>query len=274
VVVAKRVTAPLQRLSDNMSFDLLYISLGGCVGFIVGLTGVGGGSLMTPALVLLFGVHPATAVGTDLLYAATTKSVGSFVHALRRNVAWRVVALLSVGSVPAAIATLVVLSRLGAQSGLTAKAITIVLGFALLLTSVLLIFRRWLLNLRRLRPTSGARRDILLTILFGAVIGLLVSVSSVGAGAIGVTALLLLYPTYSTARIVGTDIAHAVPLTLVAGAGHWLTGSVDTSMLLSLLMGSIPGIVLGSYLAPRIPEQGLRYTLAVVLMVVGGRLVT
>jgi uncharacterized membrane protein YfcA len=257
-----------------MSFDLPYISLGGCVGFIVGLTGVGGGSLMTPALVLLFGIHPATAVGTDLLYAATTKSAGSFVHALSRNVAWRVVALLSVGSVPAAIATLVVLSRLGAQSGLTAKAITIVLGFALLLTSVLLIFRPWLLNLRRLRPTSDVRRHILLTILFGAVIGVLVSVSSVGAGAIGVTALLLLYPTYSTARIVGTDIAYAVPLTLVAGTGHWLTGSVDTSMLLSLLMGSIPGIVLGSYLAPRIPEQGLRYTLAVVLTVVGVRLVT
>jgi uncharacterized membrane protein YfcA len=203
---------------------------------------------MTPALVLLFGIHPATAVGTDLLYAATTKSAGSFVHALRMNVAWRVVALLSVGSVPAAIATLIVLSRLEAQSGLTAKAITIVLGFALLLTSVLLIFRPWLLNLRRPRPTSDARRHILLTILFGAVIGVLVSVSSVGAGAIGVTALLLLYPTYSTARIVGTDIAHAVPLTLVAGMGHWLTGSVDTSMPLSLLMGSIPGIVLGSYL--------------------------
>jgi uncharacterized membrane protein YfcA len=178
-------------IPDNMSFDLPYISLGGCVGFIVGLTGVGGGSLMTPALVLLFGIHPATAVGTDLLYAATTKGAGSFVHALRRNVAWRVVALLSVGSVPAAIATLVVLLRLGAKSGLTAKAITIVLGFALLLTSVLLIFRPWLLNLRRLRPTSDARRHILLTILFGAVIGVLVSVSSVGAGAIGVTALLL-----------------------------------------------------------------------------------
>jgi uncharacterized membrane protein YfcA len=120
----------------------------------------------------------------------------------------------------------------------------------------------------------NARRDRALTILTGAVIGLLVSVSSVGAGAIGVTALLLLYPTYSTARIVGTDIAHAVPLTLVAGTGHWLTGSVDASMLLSLLMGSIPGIVLGSYLAPRIPEQGLRYILAIVLMVVGIRLIS
>lgn len=256
-----------------MSFDFLYMCLGACVGVVVGLTGVGGGSLMTPALVLLFGIHPATAVGTDLLYAATTKSAGSLVHALKKNVAWRVVALLALGSVPAAIATLFVLAHLGSQSGLTAKAITIVLGFTLLLTSVLLVFRRWLLGLRRLRPTPSARRNALLTILTGAMIGLLVSISSVGAGAIGVTALLLLYPTYSTVRIVGTDIAHAVPLTLVAGTGHWLTGSVDTSMLLSLLMGSIPGIVLGSYLAPRIPEQGLRYALAVVLMIVGARLV-
>jgi uncharacterized protein len=257
-----------------MLFDIPYIILGACVGFIVGLTGVGGGALMTPALVLLFGIHPATAVGTDLLYAAMTKSAGSVVHALRRNVAWHVVALLAVGSVPAAIATLVVLSRLGPQSGLTAKAITTVLGFALLLTSVLLIFRRWLLHFRHLRSMPNARRDIVLTILTGAVIGLLVSVSSVGAGAIGVTALLLLYPTYSTARIVGTDIAHAVPLTLVGGAGHWLTGSVNAPMLLSLLMGSIPGIVLGSYLTPRVPEQSLRYILAIVLMVVGIRLIS
>ena len=174
---------------------------------------------MTPALVLLFGIHPATAVGTDLLYAAMTKSAGSIVHALRRNVDWHVVALLAAGSVPAAIATLIVLSRLGPQSGLTAKAITTVLGFALMLTSALLVFRRWLLHFRRLRSMPNARRDRALTILTGAVIGLLVSVSSVGAGAIGVTALLLLYPTYSTARVVGTDIAHAVPLTLVTGAG-------------------------------------------------------
>ena len=185
------------------------------------------------------------------------------------------VALLAAGSVPAAIATLIALSRLGPQSGLTAKAITTVLGFTLMLTSALLVFRRWLLRFRRPRSMPNARRDrAALTIPIGAVIGLLVSVSSVGPGAIGVTALLLLYPTYSTARIVGTDIAHAVPLTLVAGTGHWLTGSVDAPMLLSLLMGSIPGIVLGSYLAPRIPEQGLRYLLAIVLMIVGIRLIS
>lgn len=255
-----------------MPLDFLYICLGAGVGVVVGLTGVGGGSLMTPALVLLFGIHPVTAVGTDLLYAATTKSAGSIVHALRKNVAWRVVALLSLGSVPVAVATLVVLARLGPHSGPMAKAVTMVLGGALLLTSLLLVFRRWLLRLRRPGPMPNTRRDVLLTVLTGAVIGLLVSVSSVGAGAIGVTALLLLYPAYSTVRIVGTDIAHAVPLTLVAGTGHWLTGSVDISMLLSLLTGSIPGIVLGSYLAPRVPETGLRLALAGVLMVVGVRL--
>lgn len=205
----------------EMPFDFLHICQGAGVGVIVGLTGVGGGSLMTPALILLFGIHPVTAVGTDLLYAATTKSAGSIVHAPKKNVAWRVVALLALGSVPVAVATLVVLSHLGSQSDLMARAITTVLG----------------------------------------------------AGAIGVTALLLLYPNYSTVCIVGTDIAHAVPLTLVAGSGHWLAGSVDLSMLLSLLAGSVPGIVLGSYLAPRVPEQGLHYALAGVLMAVGAKLV-
>jgi hypothetical protein len=256
-----------------MSFDLLYVVLGASVGFIVGLTGVGGGSLMTPALVLLFGIHPATAVGTDLLYAAATKSVGSLIHGLRKNVAWRVVILLALGSVPTATATLVILSRLGPQSEATTKTITTVLGSALLLTSALLIFHRWVLKLRRLRSTPGLAREVLLTILTGAVIGLLVSISSVGAGAIGVTALLLLYPTYPIVRVVGTDIAHAVPLTLVAGMGHWLIGSVNGSTLFSLLLGSIPGIVLGSYLAPRFPEPSLRYILAIVLLVTGLRLV-
>jgi uncharacterized protein len=228
---------------------------------------------MTPALVLLFGIHPATAVGTDLLYAATTKSAGSFIHGLRNNVDWRVVILLALGSVPTAIATLVILSQLGPQSSLTSKVITIVLGSALLFAAVLLLFREWLLNFRRQHTTQNATRDVLLTISTGAVIGLLVSISSVGAGAIGVTALLLLYPTYPIVRIVGTDIAHAVPLTLVAGIGHWLTGSVDEAMLFSLLLGSIPAIAVGSYLAPRIPETGLRYILAIVLLVAGIRLI-
>jgi uncharacterized membrane protein YfcA len=256
-----------------MIVDPLYVLLGACVGFIVGLTGVGGGSLMTPALVLFLGVHPTTAVGTDLLYAAITKTAGSCVHSLTKNVAWRVVGLLASGSVPAAVVTLVGLSRLGPQTSLMAKVVTMVLGLTLLFTSVLLVFRQWLLDWRRSKPARNAGRQMWLTVLTGAVLGVLVSISSVGAGAIGVTALLLLYPTFATVRIVGTDIVHAVPLTLVAGVGHWLTGSVDVSMLLSLLCGSVPAIVLGSYLAPDIPERGLRYLLALVLVAAGGRLV-
>ena len=257
-----------------MPFDPLYILSGAGVGFIVGLTGVGGGSLMTPVLVLLFGIHPATAVGTDLLYAAATKGTGSLVHGLRRNVAWRIVGLLASGSVPAAAATLVLLSVLGPQSALSSKIITVMLGLALLLTAVLLVFRKWLQNLRSSASTPDVTRQAVLTILTGIALGFLVSISSVGAGAIGVTALLLLYPNYPAVRIVGTDIAHAVPLTLVAGIGHWLIGSVNGTTLISLLAGSIPAIILGSFLAPRVPEQGLRILLAIVLTIVGITLVT
>lgn len=256
-----------------MTLDPVYIVLGACVGFVVGLTGVGGGSLMTPALVLLFGIHPATAVGTDLLYAATTKSFGSLVHGLRRNVAWRVVGLLALGSVPAAALTLLGLSQLGPRSGLMTKTITCALGITLLITALSLVFRRMLMAMRRITPERSADRNAVLTLLTGIVIGILVSISSVGAGAIGVSALLLLYPSYSASRIVGTDIAHAVPLTLVAGLGHWMTGSVDLSMLASLTSGSVPAIILGSYIAPRLPEVGLRYLLALVLAVAGGKLV-
>ena len=256
-----------------MTLDPLYVALGACVGFIVGMTGVGGGSLMTPALVLLFGIHPATAVGTDLLYAALTKSAGSLVHSFRKSVAWPIVGLLAVGSVPTSIVTLALLARLGTQNGLASKIITLALGVALLFTALSLLLRPWLQRLRGVRPEFTATTNALLTVLVGAFLGLVVSISSVGAGAIGVTALLLLYPSYSTVRIVGTDIAHAVPLTLVAGIGHWLTGSVNVSMLLSLLAGSVPAIILGSHLAHRVPERHVRYLLALVLTIVGVRLV-
>ena len=257
-----------------MSFEPLYTLSGAVVGMIVGLTGVGGGSLMTPILVLVFGVHPATAVGTDLLYAAATKATGSLVHGFNRNVAWNVVGWLAVGSVPAAAVTLFAISQLGVGGAASAGVISRILGFALLLTAALLLFRRWILSLRP--PASAAenpRRDIALTILTGAVVGFLVSITSVGAGAIGVTALLLLYPSYPVLRIVGTDIVHAVPLTLVAGMGHWWIGSVDLSMLASLLIGSVPGILVGSYAAPYMPERGLRMLLAVVLVLAGLKLI-
>lgn len=257
--------------------DPMYSLSGLAVGFLVGLTGVGGGSLMTPLLVLLFGVHPATAVGTDLLYAAATKATGTLVHGLKGSVDWRVTGRLAVGSVPAAAVTLWLLHRYGLHSPGATALLQRLLGAALLITSVALIFRPQLAALAA-RPDSGLRPDspvrtTLWTIATGAVLGVLVSMTSVGAGAIGVTVLLLLYPRLPTSRIVGSDVAHAVPLTLIAGIGHWLLGSVDWTMLLSLLIGSVPGIALGSHLSTRAPERLLRNLLAAVLVLVGVRLV-
>jgi uncharacterized membrane protein YfcA len=254
--------------------DPLYALSGLAVGMLVGQTGVGGGSLMTPLLVLLFGIHPTTAVGTDLLYAALTKSVGTVVHGANRTVDWRIVRRLAAGSVPATILTLLVMSHFNLGSPGTGRIISLVLGLALLVTAVALILRRWFLlavgpTMARISPAVR----IWLTVACGAVLGVLVSISSVGAGAIGVTALLLLYPGLPMACIVGSDIAHAVPLTLIAGVGHWWLGAVDWGVLGSLLTGSVPGIVVGSYLTPRMPEKVLRPMLATVLCVVGSRLV-
>ena len=253
----------------------LYALSGLAVGALVGMTGVGGGSLMTPLLVLLFGIHPTTAVGTDLLYAAATKSVGTVVHGSKGTVAWRVVALLATGSMPAAALTIYVLLRAGAPSPPVAHFISVVLGVMLILTAISLFLRARLIAWasRSGRKPMGARTVTGLTVLTGVVLGVLVSISSVGAGAIGVTVLILLYPALPTTRVVGTDIAHAVPLTLVAGIGHWLLGSVDWPLLGSLLIGSIPGVTLGSLLATRTPEPVLRFALAAVLVVAGGKLI-
>ncbi|MBS0563001.1 MAG: sulfite exporter TauE/SafE family protein [Proteobacteria bacterium] len=252
----------------------LYSLSGLAVGMIVGLTGVGGGSLMTPLLVLLFGVHPATAVGTDLLYAAATKTAGTFVHGRSKTVNWRIVGLLASGSAPATLLTLLCLNIFGLQGARVSASISFTLGIALVLTSLSLVFRRQIVAFaRRNAGQENPRRTALLTMITGAVLGILVSISSVGAGALGVTALIILYPKLPTVRIVGSDIAHAVPLTLLAGIGHWWLGSVDWAMLLSLLIGSIPGIMIASMLAPKLPEHVLRLTLAVVLALVGLRLV-
>ncbi|ACI51142.1 protein of unknown function DUF81 [Gluconacetobacter diazotrophicus PA1 5] len=259
-------------LSDT--FQPLYSLSGLGVGFLVGVTGVGGGSLMTPLLILLFGIHPQTAVGTDLLYAAITKAVGTGVHGFSGGVDWKVVRRLSSGSIPASAIALVILHVLGAPSSVTTQLITRSLGVALLLTAPCILFRARILQ--RLGAFSEAltdRQTHILTVLVGAVLGLLVSLSSVGAGAIGVTALLVLYPRLSTAQIVAADIAHAVPLTLVAGLGHWLLGSVNPAMLVSLLMGSIPGIVLGSLFVGYIRESIQRAVLATILTIVGARLI-
>jgi uncharacterized protein len=255
------------------SVDLLYSISGFWVGFLVGMTGVGGGSLMTPLLILLFGIHPATAVGTDLLCAAATKSAGTLVHGLNRNIDWRIVGRLAAGSVPMTALTLLVLSRFGVHNDAVHGVITGVLSGALGATAAALIFRKEILAFYAVRVGELApRRTALLTVLVGAVLGLFVSISSVGAGALGVTAMILLYPRLPAAQIVGSDLAHAVPLTLLAGIGHWMLGSIDWHLLAALLAGSLPGIVIGSYFSVRVPDTILRLTLATTLVLVAGKL--
>lgn len=255
--------------------DLSYTVAGFSVGAIVGLTGVGGGSLMTPLLVLLFGIHPSVAVGTDLLYAAVTKAGGTLVHGLKGTVDWSITRRLALGSIPASALTLTLVGTL-APGGIegAASLIKVALGFALLLTAVAIICRKHIQAFAlKHAGEPNPRRTAALTVLTGAVLGVLVSTSSVGAGALGVTALFFLYPALPTLRIVGSDIAHAVPLTAVAGVGHWVLGSVDWNLLLSLIMGSLPGIWLGSHISTKVPDRVLRPILASMLMLVGAKLI-
>jgi uncharacterized protein len=253
--------------------DPLYSLSGFAVGLLVGMTGVGGGSLMTPLLILLFGVHPATAVGTDLLYAAATKTGGSLVHGFARSIDWRVVGRLAAGSIPATVVTLAVWSYFQISGEASRNLITLVLSVALFLTAFVLVLGRSIVALYRSRfATLDPRRTGIVTVAVGVVLGVLVSISSVGAGAIGVIALILLYPNLPMARIVGSDIAHAVPLTLVAGSGHWTMGAVDWHIIASLLVGSLPGIVVGSLFAVRIPERALQLILATTLFAVASKI--
>jgi uncharacterized protein len=259
----------------------MYSVSGLMVGILVGLTGVGGGSLMTPLLVLMFGVHPATAVGTDLLYAAITKTAGTVVHGAKQTVNWMLVGLLALGSIPATLITLWFIQQHG-KSDEIAHLMKTFLGYALFLTALMLLLRGVIQKLAAKRQTEAVvahhplhtGRRAVLTVVTGLVLGTLVSLTSVGAGALGVTALILLYPLLPTVKIVGSDIAHAVPLTFVAGAGYFVLGKVDVNLLVALLIGSIPGIIIGSLFAPKVPERALRYLLAVVLTLVGAKLVT
>ncbi len=251
-----------------------FTAAGFFVGVMVGLTGVGGGALMTPLLVLLLGIHPATAVGTDLLYAACTKTGGTVVHGANGSIDWRVVRRLALGSVPAAAVTLVALSHFGVHSKGTGTVITTSLGIALMLTAVSLVFRQRLVSAMASFTESRNERAIgALTTGLGAVLGVLVPIASIGAGALGVTALVILYPKMPMVRIVGSSIAFAVPLALLSGVGHWWLGSVDWPLLASLLAGSIPGVVIGSQFASRTPEHVLRPLVAGLLAIAGGRLV-
>ncbi|WP_410499132.1 sulfite exporter TauE/SafE family protein [Chitinibacter sp. S2-10] len=253
-----------------------FVIAGLVVGFIVGMTGVGGGSLMTPIL-LYFGINPATAVGTDLLYAAITKAGGVHAHQKQKNIDWKITGWLALGSVPAAAVTLLVLHNLHADTDALNRVIKQGLGFALLFTAVAIVFKKQMIAFSQKHAgdafhVAGPRLNSL-TVLTGVILGAIVTLTSIGAGALGTVALFVLYPLLPTKRLVGTEIAHAVPLTLVAGLGHAGMGNMDWGLLGYLLAGSLPGIYLGSHLSGRISDTVLRPCLAVMLVLIGWKLV-
>lgn len=254
---------------------LTYVISGFAVGALVGLTGVGGGSLMTPLLTLLFGVSPTVAVGTDLAFASTTKAAGTLAHRFRGTVHWEVVRHLCYGALPAAVFASIALKYFGALDKEIGQIIRYSIAFSVILTVVALLFRgrmqAWVI--RHPEKQLQGRNLVAATILVGAVLGTLVTISSIGAGAIGATILVLLYPRLSPAEIAGTDIAYAVPLTAIAAFGHWWLGSIDWQLLLALLLGSVPGITIGSLAAKAVPEKILRALLATTLTGVAAKLV-
>ncbi len=262
-----------------MIFDPLYIALGFLVGAIVGLTGVGGGSLMTPLLIFAFGIKPSLAIGTDLLFAAITKSVGIAKHQKHGNIDWRITGLLAIGSLPTACLTLWWLRSVSIDSTEINQYMSKTLGYMLFLTAIAIFLTQVLRKKRFEHPTeirtddSVKKREVL-TVLLGAALGFLVTFSSVGAGAVGMVALYSLYNKSNAVRLVGSDIAHAVPLTLIAGLGHASLGSVDFKLLAVLLIGSIPGIWIGSHLSTKVSDRVLRIFLAVILTVSGYKLIS
>lgn len=254
---------------------LLYIAAGAGIGVCIGLTGVGGGSLMTP-LLLLFGYPLPVAIGTDLLYAACTKGGGMWVHSRQGTVNWRLCALLAAGSLPMAILTIVLLGTYFDAAADYTPILTRILGVMLLLTALVVLFRRQL-QLRMQQVTDAdhwlARHTDFVTVVMGAVLGVCVTLSSVGAGAFAAAILMVLYARLPVLQIVGTDIAHAVPLTLIAGLGHLSLGNVDFYLLLGLLVGSLPAVAIGTKMANHIPDGLLRPMLAGILFFLGLRFI-
>ena len=258
--------------------DLVGLIVAGLVvGFIVGMTGVGGGSLMTPILIW-FGIPPSTAVGTDLLYAAITKAGGVYVHNKKKNINWTITGWLTLGSVPAALLTLWLLHSLKTDLEVLNKVIRYSLGWALLFTSVAIIFKKKLLTISQKHAGdkfhSESKTQNLLTVVIGVMLGATVTLTSIGAGALGTVTLFFLYPLLPTPKLVGTEIAHAVPLTLVAGLGHATMGNLDLNILGYLLLGSLPGIYIGSMLSGKLPDLMLRNAIAIMLFYVGFKLIS
>ncbi|CUI05107.1 sulfite exporter TauE/SafE family protein [Massilia antarctica] len=255
--------------------QLTYIISGFAVGLLVGMTGVGGGSLMTPLLTLLFGVPPSVAVGTDLAFASITKSAGTFTHRLRGTVRWDIVRYLCCGALPAAVAATLALKQFGALDKEIGQIIRYSIAGSVMLTVIALLFKGKMLAWINAKPERQLQGKPLAaaTIVSGALLGVLVTVSSIGAGAIGATLLVMLYPRMSAAEVAGTDIAYAVPLTAIAAFGHWWLGSINWALLAMLLIGSLPGITLGSWIAKSVPEGFLRALLATTLTLVAVKLV-
>lgn len=251
--------------------DLTYSLAGAFVGFLVGLTGVGGGSLMAPLLIILFGFNPAVAIGTDLWFAAITKTVGGTIHHKLGSPDWQIVRRLALGSLPAAVLTVIWLSQ-AHEGRLQSDLLMQLLGAALVITAVLMLVKPHIKEpMRRFRDRMGPTmrsRQAIATVAGGAIVGVLVTLTSVGAGALVAVMLAMVYPLRLHAKsIVGTDIIHAVPLTLVAAIGHSWLGNVDLWLLASLLVGSIPGIILGSLVAGKVNDALVRYALAAMLVI-------
>jgi uncharacterized protein len=257
------------------TMTLSYIFSGFGVGLLIGMTGVGGGSLMTPLLTLMFGVPPSVAVGTDLAFASITKAAGTFTHRMRGTVNWKIVKLLCFGALPSAILTTLWLKQFGALDKEIGQIIRYSIAGSVLLTVVALLFKRKMLDWINAHPKHQLQGNSLVaaTIIAGVLLGALVTISSIGAGAIGATLLVLMYPHMAPAEVAGTDIAYAVPLTAIAAVGHWYLGSINWLLLGTLLIGSVPGITIGSWFARSIPERFLRGLLAVTLTTVATKLI-
>lgn len=258
--------------------EIMHIGAGALVGFVIGLTGVGGGSLMTPILLLGFGIQPAVAVGTDLLYAALTKCSGVFFHHKNGSVDWKIVGLLACGSIPASIITIIFLKYLNQAGKSSDQLMMMTLSSMLILTGVVTFAKARLLSFVHTYHSDNWLVSCVrtyrsqITVMAGALLGIVVTISSVGAGAIGAAILFLLYPHKRTINVVGTDIAHAVPLTSLAGLGHLHLGSVDFNLLSGLLLGGVPAIYLGSLLGKKLPDRIMRPLIAIILFLMGIKL--
>ena len=262
-----------------MSGAFEFILAGMVVGFCVGITGVGGGSLMTPILIGLFRIEPHIAIGTDLLYAAISKFCGSMVHAKKLNIVWPIVLWLAVGSIPASFGTAWVLEHYLSQSTHYKAVLTMVLGFMLTLTGVSIIFRtrieKFFNKFRNKENTQTENEQLAVQnkrtyiVIMGIILGVFVTLSSVGAGAFGIMALVIMFPNLPMIRIIGSDVVHAVLLTLVAGLGHMSAGNVDFVLLMWLLVGSIPAIIIGTLISSRMPERLIRKILGITLFALG-----